>query len=172
LSTLISVYLLRRIGKKKLLVYGHLLMCIWASLIFFFQAEVNYYSEQEKSLEISSYKKEILNNFIILWIVLFIISFAFSQGSICWIYLSETMTEKGLGIATSLNWIVVVILSLGTNFTKPEETQNIFSWFFFASSGFWMLGFILIIIFIEETFGKKLEDIRFLYRNNVYDPLK
>mmetsp|Transcript_9537 Transcript_9537/g.10789 ORF Transcript_9537/g.10789 Transcript_9537/m.10789 type:complete len:105 (+) Transcript_9537:1057-1371(+) len=104
-------------------------MCIWASLIFLFQTEANKYFKQEKIFTI-------LNNFIILWIVLFIISFAFSQGSICWIYLSETMTEKGMGIATSLNWLVIFILSLVINLINPEKIQKIFSLFFFASSGF------------------------------------
>jgi len=75
--------------------------------------------------------------------MLFVISFALTIGPICWIYLAEIMTEKGMGIAVSINWLIVIAISYLPYFAhskndsdgKGQELQNL-SIFFFMFSGF------------------------------------
>mmetsp|Transcript_25050 Transcript_25050/g.27775 ORF Transcript_25050/g.27775 Transcript_25050/m.27775 type:complete len:86 (+) Transcript_25050:1132-1389(+) len=79
---------------------------------------------------------QVLDILSIACVILFVISFAFSQGPICWIYLTETMTEKGMGIATSLNWLIVVVLAIIPNLTNDQGDNKItYFWWFLASSG-------------------------------------
>ena len=42
----------------------------------------------------------------------FVIFFELSSGPILYIYMSETMTDKGVGLGLLVNWIITIIISL------------------------------------------------------------
>jgi preprotein translocase subunit SecY len=112
-----------------------------------------------------------------LLIVGFVIAFASTIGPICWIYLAEIMTEKGMSIAVSLNWMVVILMSYLPTLAKqfnhdPDESnQRDLSIFFFLFSGFCIAGFFLISLYVKETKGLNPLEIMTLYKNKEYDPL-
>ena len=169
ISTLSAVYLLRRIGRKVLLAYGFLSMCIWTSLLFKNEFVIrNFENDKVKDLMVS---KALFSWFSMIFIALFVISFALTIGPLAWIFLTEIMTEKGMGIATSLNWVIIMFITIVPIFGNTNQDQYNYSWLFFTWSGFWMFGFILIIVFVKETRGLSLTKIRDLYKNSEYDPL-
>ena len=119
----------------------------------------------------------LLSQVIFGWVILYIISFAMTIGPICWIYLTEIMTEKGMGIAVAINWFLVIIMSYLTSFFNlfgedtPKNRQINFSIIFFAFSGFCMIGFFLIFMYIRETSTLLLHEIQVLYKNHQYNPM-
>ena len=105
ISTLVAIYLLKKFGRKELLLYGELAMAFTCSLLFLIAFPINPYTD-------SAYY------FIVKWLFSFyVISFAMTLGPICWIYLAEIMTEKGMGIAVSINWFLVIIMSYLPSFS-------------------------------------------------------
>ena len=89
---LISVF-----GRKTLLLIGQYGMIIWYLLL---------------SVS-SSYN---MNTLIEVLTLIFVCFFELGVGTILWIYASETMTAKGMGIAILLNWVITIIWSFSTPF--------------------------------------------------------
>ena len=84
------------------------------------------------------------------------------------------MTEIGVGVAVSVNWIVVIIVSilpLIVNCGENEITDWDISGFFFIFSGMWIVGFFLISLFVKETKDMSPFQIMTLYKENEYNPL-
>ena len=114
---------------------------------------------------------------IFLLIILFILSFATTIGPICWIFLVEIMTEIGVGIAVSANWIIIICVSILPSFNiwwlpkDSNECDKDLSVFFFAFSGTWMVGFFLITLFVKETKDMSPYQIMMLYKEKEYNPL-
>ncbi|MCF6224489.1 MAG: sugar porter family MFS transporter [Flavobacteriaceae bacterium] len=143
LFTLIAIWKIDSLGRKKLLligVTGIIISLVAIGLLFFF--EVN-------------------NPYLLMTFILsFIACFAFSYGPVIWVLLSEIYPTKIRGIAMSL---ATLSLWIGTTFVgqmtpwflenfKPHGTF----WFFAVCT----LPAIYIIIYImPETKGKTLEEI-------------
>ncbi|CAI2359238.1 unnamed protein product [Moneuplotes crassus] len=118
----------------------------------------------------------------IIFTTLFLISFALTIGPITWIMIAEILTERGMGIAISLNWALIIIIGVlpALKITPIEDTYvedkdfypglN-FSVLFFIFSGILMFGFVMILLNVKETYGLELHEIRELYKNEAYDPL-
>ena len=47
---------------------------------------------------------------VIILILLFVGIFELSLGPVLWLYLAETMTEKGMGFAVLLNFIITMVI--------------------------------------------------------------
>ena len=52
----------------------------------------------------------------VIFVMAFVIFFEFSLGPIPWLYMAETMTDKGLSIAVLLNWLMTLIMAVATPF--------------------------------------------------------
>lgn len=61
---------------------------------------------------------------MVILVVVFIIAFAMTIGPITWLYLAEIMTEKGMGIAVSLNWLVVIFISYLPSLAKDIHDEH------------------------------------------------
>ena len=166
LATIASLYLLQRLGRKQLLLIGQLMM--WGANCLLFQIF------NQKNMEVTHAYTDTISLIIIALIVMFLISFAITIGPIWWIFLVEIMTEIGVGIAVSVNWIVVIIVSflpLIVNCGENEITDWDISGFFFIFSGMWIVGFFLISLFVKETKDMSPFQIMTLYKENEYNPL-
>ena len=146
LFTLVSLYLLQKYGRKKLLLLGQLMM--WGANWLLFQIMNN---STDNSCSSNNIVIQIWIFILILW---FLFSFAVTIGPICWIFLVEIMTEIGVGIAVSANWIVVILVSLIPIISKSvnenaDSCDISFSFYWF--SGMCILGFFLISLFVIET---------------------
>ena len=49
---------------------------------------------------------------IMILVLTFVAEFELSQGPILWIYLAETMTNRGCAIALALNYIFTILISV------------------------------------------------------------
>lgn len=89
----------------------------------------------------------------ILLVLAFICCFEFSSGPITWLYMAEIMQDKTMSIATVLNWLVNLIISLIT----PELVDYIGSsnigYIFIAVGGLTTLGTLFVWGFMLETKG-------------------
>ena len=106
-STLITLNLIDSVGRKKIGVVGSAIMCPLLIAIFLFDL------------------------FKYLWVVtvmviLYIINFAYSLGPLLWIYLPEILPEKGLAMATCLQWIFTVGLNIGNGYLLMYKMKYAF----------------------------------------------
>ena len=86
-------------------------------------------------------------------VLLFVILFEFSLGPIVWIYMSETMTDKGQSIGTLVNWILTIIMAIVT----PMLLTAINGWLFIAFGiccGIVSLIFYLLYLYFRLGFSR------------------
>ena len=87
----------------------------------------------------------------------FIISFAISQGSVIWVYLSEVfptqVRSKGQGLGSSTHWIMNGIITLLFP-VVARYSRSLPFWFF---AGMMVIQFITVMVAYPETKGLSLE---------------
>ena len=106
---------------------------------------------------------------VMIYLVAFIAFFAFSQGAVIWVFISEIFPNKvraeGQALGSSTHWIMAVIVSWifpmvarSTEHTDNPEEGGAYAFFFFALM---MLvhGFFVWKV-LPETKGKSLEGIQ------------
>mmetsp|Transcript_24370 Transcript_24370/g.32633 ORF Transcript_24370/g.32633 Transcript_24370/m.32633 type:complete len:130 (-) Transcript_24370:70-459(-) len=96
-------------------------------------------------------------------IILFVVAFQFSQGSIAWLYVPEVCVDAGSGIAVASQFINLTIISLTFEFMINSSLKVYGSiWYF---SAFCFLGFLFCIFIVRETRG--LTDLE---KKTIYSP--
>jgi len=141
LFTLPALYLIDRIGRKTLLLIGSVGLFVTlmgtAAILF---------SGQHREL--------------LLWMLVgFIASFAFSQGAVIWVYISEIFpTEvraRGQSIGSSTHWgmdaIIATLFPMAASYSKGAP------FVFFAAMV--VLQFVVVLFFFPETKRAPLENI-------------
>lgn len=86
----------------------------------------------------------------IICIMSFIAVFEFSSGPITWLYMSEIMQDKAVSVATVLNWLMNLVISIITPVIASEET---IPYIFISVGALTTLGTIFIFFFMKETRG-------------------
>ena len=94
-ATLIGMLFLGCFGRKSLMFFFNVLMAL--DLV---------------GLGIFSIKGDDYNAYMIACTMAFICFFEFSSGPITWLYMSEIMQDRAVSIATVLNWVVNIGISL------------------------------------------------------------
>jgi len=144
--TFIALFLIDRYGRRTLLMIGSVGMVFFLGMIsraFFLQS-------------FSGYS-------IMLYLIGFIAFFAFSQGAVIWVFISEIFPNKvrakGQALGTFTHWIMAAVISW--SFPVFANAPNIGggpSFAFFAVM--MVLHFLFAWKVIPETKGKSLEDIQ------------
>jgi sugar porter (SP) family MFS transporter len=146
--TFVGLYLIDRIGRKKLLIIGSLgyilslAMVAWA-----------FYSKAS-------------NIFLMSSLLLFIASHAIGQGAVIWVFISEIFPNKvrafGQSFGCSVHWVFAALITLITPLFLDGKT-GIFKdnpWPIFAFfSGMMILQLIWVLLKVPETKGVSLEDL-------------
>lgn len=142
LFTLLGVFLIDRLGRKQLLLYGSIGYIISLSLVaaaFFL-------------------------NWGGLWVpvflFLFIASHAIGQGAVIWVFISEIFPNRlrasGQAFGSSTHWVLAAIIPSSI----PFLFTTIGPGYVFAFFAFMMvLQLIFVIFMMPETKGKSLEDL-------------
>lgn len=94
-ATLISTLTVKHIGRRTLLLIGHLLL----TFIHLFVALFNILN-----IDIG----------VLIMILLFMLVYMNTSGPVAWIYATETCTDAGLGINRFMLYFTVILLSMGT----------------------------------------------------------
>jgi MFS family permease len=95
--------------------------------------------------------------FLIWTLIGFIAFFAFSQGAVIWVYISEifptAFRARGQSIGSGTHWFMCALISLAFPAIAAQSDAAPF-WFFAAMM---VLQFIVVLLFFPETKGVTLE---------------
>jgi sugar porter (SP) family MFS transporter len=97
---------------------------------------------------------------LLVWLLIgFIASFAFSQGAVIWVYLSEifptAVRARGQSLGSSTHWIMNALIS----WTFPIIATHSKAAPFVLFSGMMALQFFIVLLFYPETKNIVLEDM-------------
>ena len=146
LTAVISGKFMDHFGRRKAMIYGDLFCVIFLGVLVVFKTT----------------PLAFLNKYVIL---LFVFSFGVSLGPILWVYLSETLPEKGVSLATLVNWMASLFISLV--FPKMITFLNFegtFAFFFICG----LMGLIYIYFNMIETKGLNEVEISKIGQYDVY----
>ncbi len=143
LFTIIAMYFIDRFGRKTLLLIG-------AVGMFFSLA----------GAALRFYQNDFSGWGILIYIVGFIASFAFSQGAVIWVFLAEifpnTVRAKGQALGSFTHWIMNAIIA----WTFPVVLSVLGGGTVFMFFGVMMIPFFFFVWkFMPETKGLSLEEL-------------
>jgi len=141
--TLIAINFIDKVGRRILMLIGS--VGLIASL---FLVSYTFYTGQ-------------LNGFAIpVYMMVFIAFFAFSQGAVIWVFISEIFPNevraKGQTLASSTHWIMAALIAFCFPYLA-EKLGGATTFFFFGSM--MVLQLIFVWRMMPETKGKSLEQI-------------
>lgn len=98
---------------------------------------------------------------LLIWLlVTYIAFFAFSQGAVIWVYISEVFPNrvraKGQSLGSFTHWICAAVISLG--FPAVARWSKPLPFVFFALIT--VVQFVVVLVWYPETKGVSLEDIQ------------
>jgi len=141
--TLIAINFIDKIGRKVLMMVGS--VGLIASL---FLVAYTFYSGHFNGFAIPVY------------IMIFIAFFAFSQGAVIWVFISEIFPNqvraKGQTLGSSTHWIMAALIAFGFPYLA-ETLGGAVTFSFFGAM--MVLQLIFVWRFMPETKGKSLEQI-------------
>jgi sugar porter (SP) family MFS transporter len=144
--TLLAISLIDKYGRKKLLIIGSVGMVISLGLVawVFYTRDFGGYA-------------------VMFYLVAFIAFFAFSQGAVIWVFISEIFPNKvraqGQALGSSTHWVMAAIISM--TFPIIAESSDNGGFYSFLLFAVMMLihGFFVWKV-LPETKGKSLEGIQ------------
>ena len=97
---------------------------------------------------------------LLVWLLIgFIASFAFSQGAVIWVYISEVfptaVRAKGQSLGSSTHWIVNALISWGFPIVAQHSKAAPFAFF----SAMMLLQLLIVTTLYPETKGVTLEEV-------------
>lgn len=145
LFTLLAMTVIDKFGRKKLLLTG----CV--GMVIFLALTANAFASAETSKA------------VLFYLIGFIAFFAFSQGAVIWVFISEifpnSVRSQGGSLGSFTHWIMAAIIS----WTFPVIVEGIpnggvYSFIFYSVMMF--ISFIFIWRVMPETKGRSLEEIQ------------
>jgi sugar porter (SP) family MFS transporter len=141
-ATLLAMSVIDKFGRKKLLLIGTvgLFLCLTIiSILFITRSHLGW----------------------LVWLLmLYIASFAMSQGAVLWVYISEVfpnrVRSKGQSLGSSSHWITNAIISLV--FPVMAKSSGAYPFIFFAAM--MVVDFVLVWFYYPETSGLSLEEMQ------------
>jgi len=143
-ATLLALSLIDRFGRRTLLLVGSvgLGVCLAGIAVIF---------------HLHAYERALL-----VFVVGYVGFFAFSQGSVIWVYLSEIfpgqVRARGQGLGSSIHWIMNALISGVFPFFAAKSAESPFVVFLVMV----ILQFVAVLLFFPETSGVTLEDMQHL----------
>jgi SP family arabinose:H+ symporter-like MFS transporter len=143
LATLLGMSLIDKMGRKTLLLIGSVGMIVALSGV-----AAIFYTHTHQGL--------------LVWLlVLFIIFFAISQGSVIWVYIAEVfpnrVRSKGQSLGSSAHWISAALITRYFPVVVDKFSQGTPFAFFAVMMA---VQFLLVLFVFPETKGRSLEQIQ------------
>ncbi|MCQ6960753.1 sugar porter family MFS transporter [Mucilaginibacter aquariorum] len=141
--TLIAINIIDKVGRRLLMLIGSVGLIASLFLVAF-----TFYSQNLSGFSVPIY------------IMIFIAFFAFSQGAVIWVFISEIFPNqvraKGQTLGSSTHWIMAALVAFCFPYFA-EKLGGATTFFFF--SGMMVLQLIFVWKFMPETKGRSLEQI-------------
>mgnify|MGYP006279524531 CR=1 FL=1 len=144
--TIMAIPLIDRFGRKKLLIWGAVGMVVFLGLV-----SANFYFAVTD------------NRFLVFYLVGFIAFFAFSQGAVVWVFISEIVPNKIRAKGQALGSFIHSTTSALLTWFFPMITETIphgGAIIFAVFALFMLLQIGVVQKFLPETKGKTLEEIQ------------
>jgi MFS family permease len=143
LFTIIAMFFIDKFGRKTLLLIGAIGMCLSLT-----SAALRFYTDDFSGMG------------IFISILGFIASFAFSQGAVIWVFLSEIFPNKvrsnGQALGSFVHWVMNAIIA----WTFPLVLRTLGGGNAFMFFALMMIPFFFFVWkILPETKGKSLEEI-------------
>ncbi|NQD69775.1 sugar porter family MFS transporter [Sphingobacterium shayense] len=143
LFTIVGMTIIDRFGRKKLLLTGAVGMFIFLLLTAFGLKGIN-------------------AEFLLYYILGFIAFFALSQGAVIWVFLAEIFPNEvraqGSSLGSTTHWVFAAIISWV--FPVIVEGSILGGYYVFLFYTIMVVGSFIFFLFMPETKGKSLEEIR------------
>lgn len=141
--TLIAMNFIDRIGRRKLMLVGSIGLVVTLGLI-----------------SRSFYLQDFGNLLVVILLLIYIAFFAFSQGAVVWVFISEIFPNqvraKGQSLGSFINWASAALIAfLFPVLVARGHTGGTFLFF----TVMMVLQLIFVIRFMPETKGRSLEQI-------------
>jgi SP family arabinose:H+ symporter-like MFS transporter len=143
--TVLAIVLIDRLGRRKLLLAGTSLMAFFLLLLAF------------------TFNSEAVDGRLVLLLVMgYIATFAFTLGPVVWVLLSEIfpnyIRSKALSLCSGLLWMATfAVVLVSPSLLKVSPVAN-----FLLFAVFNLVGFIFVWRYVPETKGKSLEELESL----------
>lgn len=141
--TLIAINIIDKVGRKLLMLIGSVGLIVSLFLVAF-----TFYQGQFSGFAIPIY------------VMVFIAFFAFSQGAVIWVFISEIFPNQvraqGQTLGSSTHWVMAAIIAFSFPFFA-EKLGGAITFSFFGTM--MVLQLIFVWWFMPETKGKSLEQI-------------
>ncbi|MCU7552243.1 sugar porter family MFS transporter [Chitinophagaceae bacterium LB-8] len=146
-STFVAIGLVDKVGRKKLLLIGSILMGI--SLV---------------ALGLCFHYSYYDNYIVLIFMLLYVASFGSTLGAVVWVYLSEIfpnlIRSLALSVATLALWLADFVVTL----TFPILTKHLgTSYTMFCYAFLCAVAFVFMFFKIKETKGRSLEELETLF---------
>ncbi len=142
--TLLAISIIDKFGRKNLLIVGSIGMVLSLGLVAY-----TFYTGQYGGY------------MVMIYLVAFIAFFAFSQGAVIWVFMSEIFPNKvraqGQTLGSFTHWIMAAAISWTFPIVAESENGGYYSFLLFA--GMMLLHGIFAWKILPETKGKSLENI-------------
>ncbi len=146
--TMIGMYLIDRVGRKTLMLWGSIGYIISLSMVAY------------------AFFSGAGSVFLLTFILIFIASHAIGQGAVIWVFISEIFPNSvrayGQSFGSGTHWVFAAIITLITPFFL-DANNGIFKdnpWPIFAFfAGFMVLQLLFVLFMMPETKGKTLEEL-------------
>jgi sugar porter (SP) family MFS transporter len=144
--TMLAISVIDKLGRRTLLIIGSVGMFFSLGMVaraFFLQSFAGFD--------------------VMLYLIIFIAFFAFSQGAIIWVFISEifpnSVRSKGQTLGSSTHWVMAVIISWAfPKIVASSEQGAAYAFMLFAAMALLQLFFAWKVM--PETKGKSLEQIQ------------
>jgi hypothetical protein len=133
-AAIVATQGVKHIGRRTLLIWGHLAMTSFHILIAWFSSRPGN------------------ENVMLVMIMLFIFAYQTTSGPVAWIYFAETTIDAALGLCLFVLWFTVFVLSLVCPVLMAPTSIGPTN-MFYLFAGLTSIGFFYCIAFIKETQG-------------------
>jgi sugar porter (SP) family MFS transporter len=155
LSTPASFWMVERIGRRTILIYGAACMVCFQFIVGIIGATAGKPSENNQNA----------TKAMIAFICLNIAAFATTWGPAAWIVIGEifplTIRSRGVGLSTASNWFWNCIIGVITPYLVADQPHSakMGSNVFFMWGGLCCISFLFAYFFVPETKGLTLEQV-------------
>jgi sugar porter (SP) family MFS transporter len=160
-GTILAIYLVDRIGRKKLLLWGSVIMFlshVTMTVIF---------ASSPMDVENNPVLGDAAGVIALMAANLFVFGFAFTWGPVVWVLLGEMFPNRirasALGVAAAAQWISNWLITV----TFPELAQAALFFAYGIYALFALISFVFVARMVRETKGVELEDMEQLSQSRV-----